>query len=194
MKRAKKKGISLSTEEAKELRKKKVSDKGSMVVDIKTGKVKKKYKRCPVKDKAYSKAYHERNREKIAEMRARYHVANREKSIARNKAYAKEHPESVAAASQKLRAKRMKRVPCWYGDLDDFVAKEAALLCRDRKVATGIDWHVDHMIPMNARKVSGLHVWNNLQVIPAFLNSYKLNKMIMTEPMEWISHIGDVLK
>lgn len=176
------------------MRKKKLDEKGSRVFDIDTGKEKKKYKRCPAKEKAYSKAYHEKNREKIAEMRARYHVANREKSIARTKAYAKEHPESVAAAGQKLRAKRMKRVPCWYGDLDDFVAKEAALLCRDRKASTGIDWHVDHMIPMNARKVSGLHVWNNLQVIPAFLNSYKLNKLIMTEPMEWIGYIGDVLK
>ena len=150
--------------------------------------------RNPERHKAYSKKYYDANKEMHSEKHAIYHIANRDRLISRAKAYAKSHPESVAAANHKLRAKRIKRVPCWYSELDDFVAKEAILLCRDRFISTGVEWHVDHMIPMNAKKASGLHVWNSIQVIPAFLNLHKQNKMIMTEPMEWIGHLDAVIE
>lgn len=45
--------------------------------------------------------------------------------------------------------------------------KEAAALCRDREAATGFAWHVDHMIPLQAKEACGLHCATNLQVIPA---------------------------
>lgn len=197
-KREQKKGNNISIVEAADLRSKKINHRTERAeagkLKAKPCKVSKKRARCQVKQKASGKAYQEKHRESIAARQAAYYIANRQKLSARTRVYAQEHPEVAAAAGHKLRAKRIKRVPCWHGELDDFVVKEAILLCKSRKIATGIDWHVDHMIPMNAKKASGLHVWNNLQVIPAFLNSYKRNKMIMTEPMEWIGHIGDVLK
>lgn len=43
--------------------------------------------------------------------------------------------------------------------------------------ATGIPHHVDHIYPLAGVSVSGLHVENNLRVIPAVDNMRKHNKM-----------------
>ena len=40
---------------------------------------------------------------------------------------------------------------------------------------TGIEWHVDHIIPLKGDVVCGLHVWNNFAVIPKVDNLRKGN-------------------
>lgn len=140
--------------------------------------------------KAVFKRYYHANKEYFADRHAVYHAENRERLIAYASKRGRENPESVALAGQKLRAKRIKRVPAWYSELDDFIISEAILLCKARRDSTGLEWHVDHMLPMNGKTVSGLHVWQNVQCIPAYLNHYKKNKVIMTEPFEWIEHLN----
>lgn len=74
-------------------------------------------------------------------------------------------------------------------EFDEFVLSEAYHLAEVRSKQFGFDWHVDHMIPLRGKKVSGLHCANNVQVIPASLNMSKGNKMIMTKPLEWLNHL-----
>ena len=45
-----------------------------------------------------------------------------------------------------------------------------------RSIMTGIKWHVDHIIPLQGKLVSGLHTVENLQVIPAKINMRKGNR------------------
>lgn len=130
--------------------------------------------------------YRASNPEKVQSQAARYRRANAVKLRERTNLWRAENREMVAANNLKRRAMRMDRTPPWFGELDAFIWKEAAHLARLREASTGFKWQADHMIPLAARDVSGLHTWNNCQVIPASLNQLKNNRLIFTEPCEWL--------
>lgn len=96
---------------------------------------------------------------------------------------------TAMAADHKRRARKVKAIPPWFGELDALVWLEASDLVQRREAATGFPWHADHMIPLAARKACGLHVAENCQVIPAALNTWKQNRMILTKPLEWLIHV-----
>jgi len=81
------------------------------------------------------------------------------------------------------------RTPAWFGEFDSFVLTEAVRVASEREKATGSAWHVDHMIPLRASDVSGLHCGHNVQVIPARLNQAKSNQVWLTTPDEWLRHL-----
>lgn len=60
-------------------------------------------------------------------------------------------------------------------ELDEFAFQEAVNLCQLRKAATGLQWDVDHIVPLNHRKASGLHCAANFQVVPHYWNVRKSN-------------------
>lgn len=124
-------------------------------------------------DKATSAVWRENNREALREYAKRY---------------AEENKSCRAASQASRRAAKRNATVLWDLDFTEFVSKEAADLAAMRGVSTGFKWHVDHMIPMRARKVCGLHVWNNLQVIPARMNQAKKNSLVLTEIGEWLTH------
>lgn len=65
-----------------------------------------------------------------------------------------------------------------------FVVQEGHDLRRLRNECTGIDWHVDHIVPLYGKEVSGLHIWSNIQVIPKLINLIKGNKFALHEKWE----------
>lgn len=66
-------------------------------------------------------------------------------------------------------------------ELTEFVTKEAHELRKLRNEVTGIEWHVDHIVPLNGKDICGLHIWSNLQVIPKVLNLRKGAKIALHE-------------
>ena len=133
------------------------------------------------------KEYYENNKHRLLAQQKEYYLANRQKIRAKQReAYLRNHSDYVARARE-TRLSRKRRFVKWDLELTHFVFSEAIHLCSLREVLTGLKWNVDHMLPMKGKKVSGLHVWNNLQVIPKYLNAEKTNHPIFTEPFSWMA-------
>jgi len=92
------------------------------------------------------------------------------------KRWTENHPEYTRVANARRRANKSMRTPAWVGELDQLVFREAADLAVRRTAVLGIEFEVDHQIPLRGKHVSGLHVWNNLQVIPLVVNRRKSNR------------------
>lgn len=83
------------------------------------------------------------------------------------------------ASSLKYFYKRMakiKSLPVWDQEFDDLAMEEAKILADSRAAITGVPWEVDHIVPLNHRKASGLHNAYNLNVAPAAWNLRKSNR------------------
>lgn len=66
-------------------------------------------------------------------------------------------------------------------EFTSFIVSEAHKLRRLRNECTRVEWHVDHIVPLYGKEVSGLHIWSNLQVIPKLVNLIKGNKFAFHE-------------
>lgn len=139
--------------------------------------------------RAQAKAWYERNREAVVHRSRTWFRENKDRALANSKAWAEKNKAEVAQYRRNRKRRVLDRTPSWFSDLDRFVLEEAYLLAIHRKLVTGVDWHIDHMIPLYSRSVSGLHCWTNIQVIPAFMNLMKQNKMVFTEHFEWIGYL-----
>jgi hypothetical protein len=127
----------------------------------------------PDKAKLIAQRHFAKNRDVMYQRTALWRETNREYVKELSRLWAKNNPSKMAAQASKRRAKLLSATPLWadFGaiqieyDLADWCSK-----------ATGIKYHVDHIVPLQGKNVCGLHVPHNLQVIPAMDNLKKKNK------------------
>ena len=158
----------------------------------------------PEARKAYQKAYAQRNREKAYQRVKKWRAENPEKNAEQHKRYAAKYPEKIVAKTlawkarnpevakevsrrtrqknaarvlankAKYRAVKLQATPSWMNKGHWFEIG-CVYVYRDALKRVGLDFHVDHIVPLQGKTVSGLHVPENLQVIPAEQNRLKNN-------------------
>ena len=116
------------------------------------------------------------NPEQKAKIRTKYRHANLIQHNEYNKLWWSSNKDKRASYQAKRKASQLQRTPKWLTKDDLWLIEEAYSLAQLRTNLFGIDWHVDHIIPLQGKLVSGLHVPSNIQVIPATENVKKSNK------------------
>jgi len=135
---------------------------------------------------AYAAAYRAKNKAQIAQRRAERAEANREyaqkyraerKTVVKEtkKKYIERNRGAINAYVAARRVDKLQRTPAWLTEFDHLKIKciysVAAMLTRHNEEP----WHVDHIIPLKGKVVSGLHVPSNLQILRGEDNMSKLN-------------------
>jgi hypothetical protein len=108
-----------------------------------------------------------------ARLRERY-VANIESERALRRQHYTNNKSVYVARAKHRKIQLVKRVPAWA----DTSAISAVYAEAEEMRALGLDVHVDHIVPLNGKTVSGLHVHNNLRVMLASDNLAKSNKLV----------------
>jgi len=127
----------------------------------------------PEKEAARNKKWQQDNPEKAAARSRRYRKANPEKRAASWTRWAKANPGAVNAKDAKRRASKLQRTPVWS---ETEQIKQLYEHCAFLSESTGEPHEVDHVIPLRGKNVSGLHVSDNLQILPKRIHKYKGNR------------------
>lgn len=132
--------------------------------------------RNPEKRRAVVAAWRKANPDKVKVLHASWRAANPEKYLNISRTWKQRNPAHRRAKAAERRAMKLQRTPAWL-TADDFAAIKAIYAEAAEKIAaTGLSWHVDHIVPLLGENVSGLHVPWNLQVIPGSENMRKGNR------------------
>lgn len=124
----------------------------------------------------YNRAYNKNNRDKRRKIEIKWRTSNPDKVAEYNKKSGAKWAKNNAGLKNAITAKRrsaLKHRTVPWADQNKIKSfyLEAAKMTRE----TGVSHEVDHILPLQGRTVSGLHVENNLQIIPRRDNRRKKN-------------------
>jgi len=91
--------------------------------------------------------------------------------------YAKKHPHLFAAKTRKRKAAKLQRTPSWLTSAQKKQIEQFYLEASEISKLVGEFYTVDHIVPLQGRTVSGLHVPWNLQILSKSENSAKGNRL-----------------
>jgi hypothetical protein len=116
--------------------------------------------------------WREANRDRCREISSEWNSRNKERYKSSQVKHYQENKAMYAAKCAKYRASKLKATPLW-ADLEQI--QRIYTVCAKVSERTGVEHHVDHIIPLQGDNVCGLHVERNLAIIPAKMNLEKSN-------------------
>jgi len=128
-------------------------------------------------DKVYRnhRAYLERYPEKHKAYIRQYYINNKEKRNLAAKNWQLLNPHKNAAKQKRREAAKLSRTPKWLKPEHYEEINNLYWLAADLQKVSGEKYHVDHIVPLQGKNISGLHVPWNLQILPADMNCSKSN-------------------
>jgi hypothetical protein len=119
--------------------------------------------------------WNQENPERRKEIKTQWAENNKDKVNKSRKQWKDNNQAKIYTDNSIRRANILNATPKWV-DKNSLKDIESFYVCSQMfSMYTGQKYHVDHIIPLRGKKVSGLHVPDNLQVIPAKENLAKSN-------------------
>ena len=115
--------------------------------------------------KEHRKQWVRDNKERVYAKQKEWRDANRDRVRESNRRSKQKHNARVNATNAQYRAERLQRTPSWLSENDLNEMSNIYAIAKRRSEIEGIQYHVDHIIPLKGKIVSGLHVPSNLQII-----------------------------
>lgn len=130
----------------------------------------------PDNKKLADKKSYEKNKQQKLEAAKQYRLLNLEAIKTKNKLWRLTNPDYIQTKNKERHAAKLQRLPKWL-TLDDLQQIQNIYTeCRKISIESGIIHHVDHIIPLQGKLVSGFHTPNNLRIVSALENLTKHNK------------------
>lgn len=123
-----------------------------------------------------SKTVRELNIDLFLERERNSYKKHSEARKAKAKRWRESNPHKVTYHAAKRRADVENRTPFWLTEIDFKLMSDIYAEAKRISFKTGEIYHVDHIIPLRGKKVSGLNVPSNLQILSASENLKKTNK------------------
>jgi len=131
-------------------------------------------KTCCVCANAAANKAKDKDRAKYVKTSVEWAKQNPAKTLEYHRKYRLRRPGQRNLWTMNYRSAKDERTPSWLSGAEQFELECVYTYCAAlRKV--GLDYHVDHVVPLRGQRVSGLHVPWNLQVIPGRENTRKGN-------------------
>jgi 5-methylcytosine-specific restriction endonuclease McrA len=108
----------------------------------------------------------------LADYRAPFRTAAQIRKLDKRERALRDRDHGLARSAKRRAAKMQRAVPWADPAAIAAIYREAAEITR----RTGIPHEVDHVIPLLGRRVSGLHIETNLQILTKRENARKSNK------------------
>lgn len=121
------------------------------------------------------KEYYQENREEIRLKQKKYYAENSDKVLSSNRQWRKNNPDKARENDVRCRYRRYRAIPNWLTLYQQEQINAIYRKCRQMTLETGIQHHVDHIVPIHGVDVCGLHVPENLQILTASENCSKRN-------------------
>lgn len=134
-------------------------------------------KKWEINNKDIKDFWFKSNPEKLKKYRQKYRSLHKNELNAKNRIYQKKNLGKICAKVRKRQLAKLQRTPKWLTEKHFKEIQEFYILAEELKwLNNGERLEVDHIVPLQGKNVSGLHVPWNLQIIPASMNQSKGNK------------------
>ena len=140
------------------------------------------YQKNKATHQAYQQQYNRTNKHAIQAQRRQYYLEHKDTIRARQQEHHKENKFLYNMYSSQRRARKLSATPTW---LSDEHYQQILALYQQRQVLSeqlGVNFEVDHVVPLQYPLVCGLHVPWNLQLLTLEENRQKSNSFPVEAP------------
>ena len=134
-------------------------------------------RQCRVCKSLTNRTSYEANPEKATARTLQYYYENHEAVREQQADWRKSNRGYINAYEAKRAAQKSQRTPAWLTDADRQWMEDIYTVSKEVSEVTEEPHHVDHIMPLRGKLVSGLHVPWNLQILPAQENMSKGNRL-----------------